>query len=129
MAAPSEPRHTVLLVDDAEGCVETLDLALQMMPGVLIRSARTAERALEVLESHPVSVLVTDVHLPAMDGLEMILILRRQPRFEALPIVVISADTDPAAARNALESGANAFFAKPFSPSAVRKKLEELIHE
>ena len=119
---------TVLLVDDADDCLATLDVALQTLPGVVVRGAHSAEDALEVLARGDVSAVVTDIHLPAMTGLELIARIRRDPELRALPIVVVSADADPAASRTALESEANAFFSKPFSPAAVRKKLEELIH-
>jgi CheY-like chemotaxis protein len=120
--------RTVLVVDDAEDCVATLDLALQTLPGVVVRSAASAEAALSMLELDTVSAVVTDVHLPAMTGLDLISHIRNQPRFRNMPIVVVSADPDPSTPGNALGRGANAFFAKPFSPGAVRKKLEELIN-
>ncbi|HLH42790.1 MAG TPA: response regulator [Bryobacteraceae bacterium] len=119
---------TVLLVDDAEDCLLTLGLALEAAPGFSIRFARTAEAGLAVLDQEAVSAVVTDLQLPLMTGLELITRIRRQERFGAMPILAISAATDPRAAEMALDSGADAFFAKPFSPSAVRKKLEELIH-
>jgi CheY-like chemotaxis protein len=119
---------TVLLVDDAEDCLATLDVALQTMRGVVVRSAHSAEAAWEVLAQDPVSAVITDIHLPRMTGLELIARIRQEPKWKALPILVVSADADPAAPRAALDSGANAYFAKPFSPGAVRKKLEELMH-
>ena len=118
----------VLLVDDAEDCISTLDMALQTLPDVVIRSTRSAEDAQAILARGGVSAVVTDIRLPAMTGLELISWIRRDPDLRELPIVVVSAEADPAAPRTALESGANAFFPKPFSPAAVRKKLEELIH-
>jgi CheY-like chemotaxis protein len=51
-----------------------------------------------------------------------------EPGLQAIPILVVSAAADPAAPRDALASGANAFFPKPFSPAAVRRKLEELMY-
>jgi CheY-like chemotaxis protein len=120
---------TILLVDDAEDCLATLDVALQVMPGVVVRLAHSAEAAWEVLARDHVSAVITDIHLPRMTGLELISRIRREPKFRELPILVVSADADPAAPRTALESGANAYFAKPFSPGAVRKKLEELMHD
>ena len=126
---PADPaRFTVLLVDDAEDCLATLDIALQTLPGVVVRSARCAEDAQTMLLNGSVGALVTDIHLPAMTGLELISWIRRKPDLRGLPVIVVSADADPAAPRRALERGANAFFAKPFSPAAVRKRLEELIH-
>jgi two-component system chemotaxis response regulator CheY len=118
----------VLVVDDADDCLAMLDVALQALPGVIVRSTHSAEAALEVLASGDVAAMITDIRLPAMTGIELIQRIRHDPGLRALPIVVISAEADPAVPRTALESGANAFFPKPFSPAAVRKKLEELIH-
>jgi CheY-like chemotaxis protein len=119
---------TILVVDDAEDCIATLEVALQGLPGALVLSARTAEQALQVLAYHAVDAVITDVHLPAMNGLEFIAGLRRETHLRTLPIIVVSADPNPGGPRAALESGADAYFAKPFSPGAVRKKVEELIH-
>jgi len=119
---------TILVVDDAEDCIATLDLALATLPGLVIRPAPSAEAALEQLERDTFSAVITDIHLPEMTGLELVARIRGNPRFGSLPIVVLSADADPATPARALGLGADAYFAKPFSPSAIRKKLEELIH-
>ena len=119
---------TIVLVDDAEDCLSMLELALHGMPGVETRSARNAEEALELLAGGRVSAVITDLQLPGMTGIDLISRIRLQPGLEGLPVIVISAAADPAAPRQALACGANAFFAKPFSPAAVRRKLEELIH-
>jgi len=119
---------TILVVDDAEDCVAILEVALQALPGALVLPARTAEHALELLAGERPDAVITDIHLPAMNGLEFIARIRRDPALQGLPVIVVSADPDPAGPRAALESGADAYFAKPFSPGAVRKKLEELIH-
>ena len=122
---------TVLLVDDDQDCIATLDLALQTLPGVVIQSATSAEAALACLadlDNGTVSAVITDVHLPEMTGLELVGRIRQDPRFHSLAILVVSADPDPSTPARAIGLGANAYFAKPFSPSAMRKKLEELIH-
>jgi CheY-like chemotaxis protein len=119
---------TILLVDDSEDCIATLDLALNTLPGVVLRSSLSAEAALVMLESDTVSAVITDIHLPEMTGLELVTRIRQNPRFRSLPILVVSADADPSTPARALGLGANAYFAKPFSPSAMRKKLEELIN-
>ncbi len=90
--------------------------------------AGSAEEAMDILNSRTVSGVITDLELPEMSGLDLIAHIRGAAKTARLPIVVVSADTDPATPEAALRLGANAFFSKPFSPSAVRKKLEELIH-
>jgi two-component system, chemotaxis family, chemotaxis protein CheY len=119
---------TILVVDDAEDCIATLDLVLTTLPGVVIRPALSAEAALACLENGTFSAVITDIHLPEMTGLELVARIRENPRFRSLPILVVSADADPSTPGRALGMGANAYFAKPFSPSAIRQKLEELIH-
>ena len=120
---------TLLIVDDAVDCATTLELALASLPGVHVLTASSAEEALAILDSRVVSGVITDLQLPEMSGLDLIARIRARSDRESIPIVVVSADADPSAPIAALRLGANAFFAKPFSPSAVRKKLEELIHE
>jgi two-component system chemotaxis response regulator CheY len=119
---------TILVVDDAEDCIATLDLALATLPGVEIRPVVSAEAALVQLERDTFSAVITDIHLPEMTGLELVARIRENPRFRSLPILVVSADADPSTPGRALGMGANAYFAKPFSPSAIRQKLEELVH-
>jgi CheY-like chemotaxis protein len=119
----------VIIVEDSETCAETLQIALESMPGVetrIIHSPRAAIAALR--ESHgEIAAIVTDLHLPQSDGLDLIRQLRAEPRFARLPILLISGDSDPLLAEKALAQGADAFFPKPYSPSAVRKKLEQLL--
>ena len=119
---------TLLIVDDAADCASTLELALDSMEGVSVVSAHSAEEALVILESRTVSGVITDLQLPEMSGLDLIARIRARSDGAAIPIVVVSANSDPLAPETVLRLGANAFFSKPFSPSAVRKKLEELIH-
>ena len=125
----SDAPSTVLIVEDVDDCATTLEIALSTLRNVAVRHADSAESALRTLDREPVSVLVTDVHLPVMDGFELVSSVRRNPRHSRVPILVISGDSDPATPGRALKLGANAFFGKPFSPAAVRQKIEELIHE
>ena len=119
----------VLLVDDAEDLLPAFELAFERTPGFFVQHAMTAEHALRVLNGDQrVAALITDVNLPSMDGLQLVLRVRDDARYRELPIVVLSADTDPHTPARALNAGADAFFPKPYSPAAVRRKIEELIH-
>ena len=119
----------VLIVDDDPACLAMLDLALQSLPQFAVISAESAEKALPILETERVCAVITDLQLPRMTGVEMISWIRKQPRLHALPIVVTSAAVDPAAPSQALTAGASAYFAKPFSPIAVRNRLRDLVQE
>lgn len=128
----------VLIVEDSETCAETLQIALELIPGVNVRSLHSPSAAIAFLNDRnsEIAAIVTDLNLnlseaqnagSAGDGLDLIRHLRAEHRFARLPILLISGDSDPRLSERALALGADAFFPKPYSPSAVRRKLEQLI--
>ena len=119
--------RNVLIVEDTELCRDTLELALTKLPNLSVRSVTTAEEALEWLDANEACALVTDLHLPVMNGFELIEAVRGRPMQASLPILVISGDSDPRIPSRVANLGANAFFAKPYSPAEVRRKLKQLI--
>ena len=62
----------VLIVDDAEQCAETLEVALFGLPGVDVLAAGSAEAALRVMKERSISAFITDLHLPRMSGFDLI---------------------------------------------------------
>jgi len=121
-------RRTILLVEDETHCIATMEIAFDNESEPRLAHTSTAEEALLILDSTDIAAVITDINLPSMDGFELIARVRNQPRFASLPILVTSGDPDPGSPERALSLGANAFFAKPYSPSAVRRKVKELIH-
>jgi PleD family two-component response regulator len=120
--------RVVLIVEDTELCRETLEMALMRVPDLTVRSVTSAEEALQWLDENDVCALVTDLHLPLMNGFELIETVRGRPWRSSLPILVISGDSDPRVPTRLAKLGANAFFTKPYSPTEVRHKLEQLIN-
>ena len=118
---------TILVVEDSDVCRDALEVALSILPQFAVRAVATAEQALECLAAENICALVTDLQLVNMNGFELIKRVRSQPRRAALPILVISGDNDPDTPARLAEIGADAFFTKPYSPAAVRGKLEELV--
>lgn len=127
-ATHATSESVVLVIEDAEDCSATLDIALHAVSGISVQFAASAEEAWRILARQPVRAIITDLHLPDMDGFDLVSRVRSESRYAAIPILVISGDSDPNTPARVLRLGANAFFPKPYSPIAVRQKLEELIH-
>jgi len=66
--------------------------------------------------------------MPGMDGFALIRHIRSDRAHFAIPIIVVTGDSDPETPERTLQLGANAFFAKPFSPVAIRNVLEKLLN-
>jgi CheY-like chemotaxis protein len=122
--------QTVLIVEDSENSAATLEIALLAIPGLSVMLAPSAVEALRILDGGgaPVGAIVTDLNMPRMDGFELIRRVRENRRLSHTPIVVVSADGDPATPERVAQLGANAFFPKPYSPAEVRRKLEQLLN-
>ena len=122
--------RTVLIVEDSENSAATLEIALLSIPGLSVRLATSAVEALRILNGAgtPVQAIVTDLNMPRMDGFELIRRVRENRNLSHTPIVVVSADSDPATPERVAQMGASAFFPKPYSPAEVRRTLEQLLN-
>ena len=121
--------RSVLVVEDSENSAAMLEIALSNIPAVHVVLAGSALEAWRILagDSHPIHAIVTDLNMPRMDGFELIRRVRADGRLSGTPIVVVSADTDPATPNRIAAMGVSAFFPKPFSPAQVRRKLEQIL--
>ena len=119
----------ILIVDDNLACAEPLQMALESIRGMEIQVAANARMALGLIAPAPyrIAAIITDLRMPLVSGLELLNILKSDPSLRNVPVLVISGDSDPGLPAKALSGGAAAFFTKPYSPLAVRKRLEQLL--
>ena len=112
VAAP-DTRRRVLLVEDDGDIAEAIAYQLEKV-GLQVRVARTGEEGLEAVRKGADLVLL-DLNLPGMDGLEVCRMIRRQPTTAHLPIIIVSARADEVDRVLGLEMGADDYVVKPFS--------------
>jgi CheY-like chemotaxis protein len=126
---PLTSTSAVLIVEDAETCASTLEIIFSSIRGLRILTATNAEQAWELIarRDQDIRALVTDLHMPGMDGFELIDRVRADERNAGLPIMVITGSTDPHVSDRLRSRRVSAIFAKPYSPALVREKLEQLL--
>jgi CheY-like chemotaxis protein len=123
MARGSE---TILVVEDDQG-VRTLARDVLEMDGYTMLEARHGEEALRVCEQHegPIHLLVTDVVMPGMSGRQ--LAERLEPMHPEMKVLYVSGYTDNAIVRHGVLEPGLAFLQKPFTPSALTRKVREVL--
>ena len=121
-------QRKIVIVEDTDTCAATLEIALLAIPDVTVVAVSSARQALEILQDGMAAALVTDLHMPRMDGFELIRKVRSDRRYSRLPVIVVSGDTDPDTPERVSRLGVNAFFSKPYSPAQVRERLEHLLN-
>ena len=87
--------RTVLIVEDSDTSADTLEIALLSLPDVSIAHAASGRKAWQLIQNQVVAAIVTDLHMPHMDGFELIERVRAAGGAAHIPIIVISGDSDP----------------------------------
>jgi putative two-component system response regulator len=119
-------RPTILVVEDDAHIREVLAGLLGALGHRLLMAA-TAEQALETLNVVSPDLVLTDVHLGAMSGVELCARLKADPRYELMPVVILTAVGDLEARVAGLAAGADAFFTKPVEFVELRTRLTALL--
>ncbi len=121
-SVPSQKLWKILMIEDDPEIVDAVELAFQRdWPEVEWLSAPTGRKGLELLESENPDIVVLDLGLPDMDGLE---ILRSIRLFSPVPVVVLSVRQEESAVTRALELGANDYITKPFRKMELLSRLK-----
>ncbi len=98
------------------------------IPRDSVSEACSAERALEALRARSVDLVVTDIVLPGVDGLELVRAMRNRPGLRAVPVLVITGEASPRDARERVRgAGAQAVLLKPFNARSLGQVVQRLL--
>lgn len=115
----------LLLVDDDPCLVEVLASYLELdRPGWEVRTATDGAGALDHLRAAPVDLVVTDIRMPGLNGMDLLEEVRKDPRLAGVPIILISGLADRDAVRDGMASGADDYLTKPFTGSELVRAIE-----
>ena len=111
-----------LVVDDSRAMRAIITDILREL-GFETAEAGDGEAALAGLRAAPVDLVVLDYHLPGLSGAEIARAIRAEPAWNAVRVLMITTEVDPARVREALDAGAQEYLMKPFTADHVRDKL------
>ena len=119
-------RAQIIVVDDDELVLELAAVVLEEA-GHSVICAVDGEDALDHLDDVDVDLVVTDKAMPRMDGLELCRAIRRDPRLAALPVLMLTAATEPADVLSGLEAGASSYLEKPVDAERLVQRVRALL--
>ena len=120
-------KHTILIVDDTELNLTLLVDVANQLAGCEARGFTDPLAALEWVADNPVSLVMVDYLMPALNGLQFIERLRRLPVTRETPIIMITANEDKGVCFEALEIGANDFLPKPLDPLEFLARAKHML--
>lgn len=125
--ADKKPTKLNVLIVEEEGYTRTLIRTIARAIGAdQVCTASGAKAALKVLDETTINLVVCDLNLPDMNGLELLAELRR--RIPGIPFLLISNQSDPEHIQQAVDSGVSAIVVRPFSRAQMEAKLRFLVH-
>ena len=118
--------NEILLADDEPNQIELMKFNLEK-EGFLVRSAHNGKQALDMIYEKKPSVLIADWMMPKMSGIELCRELRSNKDTKLLPIIMLSARSEDSDKSLGLDTGADDYISKPFSPMELVSRVKALI--
>jgi two-component system chemotaxis response regulator CheY len=119
--------NTILLVDDSPTIRKMVQASLAGLKDVAFAEASTGLEAIESLAIASVRLVVLDLNMPDMHGLDVLKFVRSHSQYKNLPVVVLTTRGDATSRDAALRAGASAYLTKPFSPSVLSSTVSEAL--
>lgn len=117
----------VLIVDDSKVMRDMIAACLRPEPQLSFTHAGSGLEAIEKLSLKPYQLVVLDLNMPDIGGIEVLEFVRSQDQLRKLPIMVVTTRGDEGSRERALAAGADRFLTKPFAPEALLAEARALL--
>jgi two-component system chemotaxis response regulator CheY len=117
----------VLVVDDSAIMRSLVVSALEEINGVETVEACNGYEALKVLPQHTFDMIITDINMPEINGLEIVHFVKSNEAYKKIPTIIISTDHGEAEVKKGLSLGANRYFIKPFEMERLKETVVEFL--
>jgi two-component system chemotaxis response regulator CheY len=115
----------VLIVDDSAAIRKILVRVLSQtdLPIKNLHEANDGSEALKILEHNDVSLVLSDINMPNVDGIELLTRIKAQPKYKNLAVVMITTEGSQAKVMEAVQLGAKGYVRKPFTAEQIKEKV------
>ncbi len=110
----------VLIVEDSAATRELLRAAVEVLVQVEVHTAVSGFEALKVLPRHRFELIITDINMPDINGLELINFVKKNPHYRDTPLFVVTTEGRDVDRERGLSLGASEYVTKPFTPEAIQ---------
>lgn len=115
----------ILIAEDSPHFVRLVELILKR-GGHTAQFAIDGEKALEAVRQEHPDVAILDVNMPGMNGLEVLEVLKSDPKTSSVPVIILTGTSHALTEKEAMASGAAAFLTKPFSPTTLLSTIKQI---
>jgi two-component system, chemotaxis family, chemotaxis protein CheY len=119
-----------LIVDDSSVMRKIVERALRQagLDPLVVLEAGSGTEGLDLLRTRQVDLILSDINMPSMDGLEFLRQLKAQNLAPGVPVVMITTESSEEHVKQAIQAGARGYIRKPFTAEQVKERVLPLVH-
>jgi two-component system, chemotaxis family, chemotaxis protein CheY len=121
-------RKTALVVEDSSAMREFIIASLSSFSNIEPLQAANGFEALKTLPQQQIDIILTDINMPDINGLELISFLKNHPEYRKIPVIIISTEKSESDRQRGLDLGADHYLTKPFQPGDLQKLIQDLLN-
>ncbi|MFZ6017545.1 MAG: response regulator [Nitrospirota bacterium] len=117
----------ILVVEDSPTMRQLISFAIKRIPDTVVIEATDGLDALKKLSSEKIDLILADINMPVMDGLKLVSIIRSNPSYKDIPVIIITTEGAEEDKKKALTIGANAYLSKPVQTQELIRLVNSFI--
>ena len=119
----------VLVVDDSAAIRKILNRVLRQTGMAIgtVHEAGDGQEALDLLRAHKIDLVLTDINMPKMDGLQLLGAMKASPQWNSIPVMMITTEGGETKVGEAVRLGAAGYVRKPFTADQIKEKLAGIV--
>jgi two-component system chemotaxis response regulator CheY len=123
----SAPKKTALVVEDSPVMRQFIVSSLSSFPNIFPLQAANGFEALKALPQQEIDIILTDINMPDINGLELLSFLKTHPDYRNIPVIIISTEKSEADRKRGMDLGADDYLTKPFHPQDLQSMIRKLL--
>ena len=116
----------ILIVDDSESIREVVNFTLEK-EGYQVKIGENGKDAIKYLDGRPIDLVITDLYMPEMDGIELIKEIRQKQEYQGVPILFLTTESQMEKKQEAKNAGATGWIVKPFVPAKLLAAVKKVM--
>ncbi|MDA8078609.1 MAG: response regulator [Nitrospiraceae bacterium] len=117
----------ILVVEDSPTMRQLISFAIKRIPSSHVIEATDGVDALKKLSSEKIDLILADINMPVMDGLKLVSLVRGNPAYKDIPIIIVTTEGAEEDRKRALSIGANAYLPKPIQTQQLLKLVSTFL--
>lgn len=117
----------VLIVEDSSAMRSMIASTVEEMKGYVTVEAANGFEALRIIPKERFDLIITDINMPHINGLEIISFVKNHPSFNSIPIIIVTTEQSEEDRKKGISLGASEYVIKPFNPDHLKKVVKKVL--